>query len=309
MPSSCQLPPTSCQPFILAQINLSVIATVLPLFCQILNFNLVFCEFFSFAGRKYTKTETWSTPSPLIISVARSVKRVSLPSSASLFRAHGGISALFRCRFSAADSRSGLMLFPADFLGDLRVRARMGNFADFPDLICGSLFPGCHLTFSTAIFTRIFPFGPFRAGMGHLHGMPAAAPAWIEATRDRRRPRSTPARQHASKEPTPAARLQPAQKEPRTGDNARRIGRTSPAADQDAEQPQEAPPALILGKCTQEGPQRSHTARFYCFPVSLPPAATNAAEGHTRGRLTSGTSPGFQKILFRRTSPGDAARG
>ena len=108
--------------------------------------------------------ETWSTPPPLIISVARSVKRVSLPSSASLFRAHGGISALFRCRFSAADPRSGTMLFPADFFWDLRVRARMGNFADFPDLTCGSLFPGCHLTFSAAIFTRIFPFGPFRAG-------------------------------------------------------------------------------------------------------------------------------------------------
>lgn len=171
----------------------------MPPFChkiaKILHFNLVFCGFFSFAGQKYTKMETWSTPPPLIISAARSVKRVSLPSSASLFRTHGGISALFRCRFLAADSRSGPMLFPADFFRDLRVRARMGNFADFPDLTCGSLFPGCHLTFSAAIFTRIFPFGPFRAGLGHLHGMPAAAAAWIKATR----------------EPTPAPRtVQPA---------------------------------------------------------------------------------------------------
>lgn len=153
--------------------------------------------------------ETWSTPPPLIISVARSVKRVSLPSSASLFRAHGGISALFRCRFLAAVFRSGPMLFPADFLGDFRVRARMGNCGHFPDLTRGSLFPGCRLTFSAAIFTRIFPFGPFRAGLGHLHGMPAAAAAWIEATRE---PTPAPrtvqpaARQHASKEPTPAAR-------------------------------------------------------------------------------------------------------
>lgn len=56
------------------------------------------------------------------------------------------------------------MLFPADFFRDLRVRARMGNFADFPDLTRGSLFPGCHLTFSAAIFTRIFPFTRVRAG-------------------------------------------------------------------------------------------------------------------------------------------------
>lgn len=250
--------------------------------------------------------ETWSTPPPLIISAARSVKRVSLPSSASLFCAHGGISALFRCRFSAADSRSGTMLFPADFFRDLRVRARMGNFADFPDLTRGSLFPGCHLTFSAAIFTRIFPFGPFRAVMCHLHGMPAAA--WIEATR----------------EPTPAPRtVQPAARQ--QGTDARS---TSPAdrmngstlatcTEGTADRRQRAPHRENVTRSrsrrrtttstrrgidpwqvypgSNEGPEKARNApmkpAFIVSPSHVPPAA-NAGEGHTRGRLTSGTSPG-----------------
>lgn len=213
------------------------------------------------------------------------------------------------------------MLFPADFFRDLRVRARMGNFADFPDLTRGSLFPGCHLTFSAATFTRIFPFGPFRAGLGHLHGMPAAAAAWIKATREptpdpRTVTRSTPARQEGTdaRSTSPAdldnlhRRSSHPQKEPRTGDNARRIGRTSPAADRDAEQPQEAPPALILGKCTQEGPQKPQQARFYCFPVSR---TTSSSKRRRRphARPNFGNRRQALQILFRRTSPGDATRG
>lgn len=215
--------------------------------------------------------ETWSTPPPLIISVARSVKRVSLPSSASLFRAHVGISALFRCRFSAADFRSGPMLFPADFFGDLRVRARMGNFADFPDLTCGSLFPGCHLTFSAAIFTRIFPFGPFRAGTCQ-HTRDARGRARMDrgdtgtdAGPADRTTRSTPARnrrpQHVTRGPSPAADKTHTRRTPGTADRRQRAPhrenvtrsrsrrRTTPGS-------------------AAEGPQRSHTARFYCFPVS-----------------------------------------
>lgn len=223
--------------------------------------------------------------------MARSVKRVSLPSSASLFRAHGGISALFRCRFSAADFRSGPMLFPADFFWDLRVRARMGNCGHFPDLTRGSLFPGCNLTFSAAIFTRIFPFGPFRAGMGHLHGMPAAAAAWNEATRE-----PTPAPQTVTRStPGTADRRQRApHRENVTRSRSRR--RTTPGS----------PAALILGKCTQEArkPRRSRSKpAFIVSPSHVPPAAASAAEGHTRG-LTSGTVA----RLYRYYS-GDATRG
>lgn len=227
--------------------------------------------------------ETWSTPPPLIISAARSVKRVSLPSSASLFCAHGGISALFRCRFSAADSRSGTMLFPADFFRDLRVRARMGNFADFPDLTCGSLFPGCHLTFSAAIFTRIFPFGPFRAGTcqhtrdARGRGRMDQGDTGTDAGPADRTTRSTPARnrrpQHVTRGPSPAADKTHTRRTPGTADRRQRAPhrenvtrsrsrRRTTTSTRRGIDPWQVYPG------SQEAPQKPQQARFYCFPVS-----------------------------------------
>lgn len=153
--------------------------------------------------------------------------------------------------------------------------------------------------------------------------MPAAAAAWIEATRE---PTPAPrtvqpaARQHASKgsdarSTSPAASDttrgpgQPAQKEltpaarPETvtADNAPRIGRTSPAADRDDNR--SSPRSRSRRRRTKqlrqvypgsrEGPHKARNAprkpAFIVSPSHVPPAAANAAEGHTRGRLTSGT--------------------
>ena len=188
----------------------------------------------------------------------------------------------------------------------------MENFANFPDLTCGSLFPGCHLTFFAATFTRIFPFRPFRAGTCQhtrdARGRMDRGDTGTDAGPADRTTRSTPARQQGT---TPAARhprqvVQPADRRRRAPhrENVTR-GRSSTPRQETPRNPRKPrgidPWQVYQG--SQEALQKPQQARFYCFPVSRTTAAANAAEGHTRGRLTSGTSPGFQKILFRRRHP------
>ena len=180
------------------------------------------------------------------------------------------------------------------------------------DIFRGDFFPHFPVR---AISRRPGPFTRDARGRGRMD----RGDTGTDAGPADRTTRSTPARQQGT---TPAAR------HPRTvtcsrqdshPQNARNRGPETTRAASGERHPQPikrrhtrrrrttpgSAAALILGKCTQEGPQQGREARFYCFPVSRTTGSSK------RRRRPHARPPNFGNVarLYRQYSRGQCSTG